>query len=112
MHCVLGGGQTRVCGNCGQRGHMKTSKKLCPRWHEFNAPKSTEPSNALPSNFGGGLALPSLLPQPKPVPKPALKFKLGGAGGAGSPPAMGSPLAQTPATPADYNAMEWQASGL
>lgn len=29
--------QTRVCGNCGQRGHMKTSKKLCPRWHEFNA---------------------------------------------------------------------------
>lgn len=27
---------TRVCGNCGQRGHMKTSRKLCPRWAEFN----------------------------------------------------------------------------
>lgn len=26
----------RVCANCGLPGHMKTSKKLCPRWDEFN----------------------------------------------------------------------------
>ncbi|KAM0746937.1 hypothetical protein T439DRAFT_350223 [Meredithblackwellia eburnea MCA 4105] len=85
---------TRICGNCGQRGHMKTSKKLCPRWHEFNAPKdSTGASSTLASSFGGGLALPALggTPTPSasaaspPPSKPVLKFKLGG--GAGSPPA-------------------------
>jgi len=31
---------TRICGNCGQRGHMKTSRKLCPRWAEFNQVRS------------------------------------------------------------------------
>lgn len=91
---------------------MKTSKKLCPRWNEFNAvrPPSPSPSlhsrsllsplllcvsqpkesatagSALPS-FGGGLALPSMgaVPVVSPTaPAKTLKFKLGGAM---SPPA-------------------------
>jgi len=116
---------TRVCGNCGQRGHMKTSRKLCPRWAEFNQvrrrflfllspsvlrnnvsfstlqPKTTEPSASLPTNFGGGLALP-------PMGGPAnskIKLKMGAgtsgtatpaAGAAGSPPPP-STAAPTPA---------------
>ncbi|KAK4694680.1 hypothetical protein P7C70_g8694, partial [Phenoliferia sp. Uapishka_3] len=81
---------TRVCGNCGQRGHMKTSKKLCPRWHEFNAPKdSSASSNALPSSFGGGLGMPSMAaPAAASPPKPTLKFKMGSGM---SPPASGGP---------------------
>ncbi|KAI5476818.1 transcription initiation factor TFIID subunit 1 [Pseudohyphozyma bogoriensis] len=81
---------TRICGNCGQRGHMKTSKRLCPRWHEFNAPKESSTTGALPS-FGGGLALPSMnvaTPKAAPAsspPKAAFKIKIGGS--AMSPPA-------------------------
>ncbi|GAA5974601.1 hypothetical protein JCM5350_001213 [Sporobolomyces pararoseus] len=80
---------TRVCGNCGQRGHMRTSRKLCPRWAEFNQPKTQDTNaGALPTSFGGGLALPPMgaaAPQPAAAaPKPTIKLKLGG--GAGSPP--------------------------
>ena len=42
-------------------------------------PKSAQPSGALPSNFGGGLALPSMGAAPAPLPlapKPAGKQKL------------------------------------
>ncbi|GAA5888299.1 hypothetical protein JCM5296_003279 [Sporobolomyces johnsonii] len=91
---------TRICGNCGQRGHMKTSRKLCPRWAEFNQPKNTDASSgALPTNFGGGLALPPMGPAPA---KPTLKFKLGAgaAASASSPssgPAEGTPAAASPA---------------
>ncbi|ORY53385.1 hypothetical protein BCR35DRAFT_310520 [Leucosporidium creatinivorum] len=102
---------TRICGNCGQRGHMKTSKKLCPRWHEFNAPKSAEPSGALPSNFGGGLALPSMGAAPTPVqlaPKPAMKLKMAPgqllaqqqAAQQGSPPPPSATAPTTPRPPA------------
>ncbi|GAA5825659.1 hypothetical protein JCM3770_005984, partial [Rhodotorula araucariae] len=91
---------TRICGNCGQRGHMKTSRKLCPRWAEFNQPKNTDTSSALPTNFGGGLALPAMGAAPKPQPKPpapskpgALKVKIGGGGGGGG----GAAAATTPA---------------
>lgn len=64
---------------------MKTSRKLCPRFAEFNTPRSDAPSSALPSAFGGGLALPALgvvpkvakAPAPVPVPKGSLKLKLG-----------------------------------
>lgn len=93
--------QTRVCGNCGQRGHMKTSRKLCSRWAEFNSvrffqlrsnatepdvlpplqPRAADPTGALPSNFGGGLALPSMGGAPAPTAaaaaKATLKLKLG-----------------------------------
>ncbi|SCV70550.1 BQ2448_3312 [Microbotryum intermedium] len=90
---------TRICGNCGQRGHMKTSKKLCPRWHEFNAPKGPEPSSTLGSGFGGGLALPSLGGGGGGPSGPK-----GGGGKAGSPPpppggatmTVGTPSASTP----------------
>ncbi|TNY19545.1 Atypical/TAF1 protein kinase [Rhodotorula diobovata] len=103
---------TRICGNCGQRGHMKTSRKLCPRWAEFNQPKTTDTSSALPTSFGGGLALPAMGAAPKPQPKPpapskpgALKVKIGGggaggggaAGAAGSPPPPSSAGGPTPA---------------
>lgn len=27
----------RLCGSCGQAGHMKTSRRYCPRWSEFNS---------------------------------------------------------------------------
>ncbi|GAA5893952.1 hypothetical protein JCM8208_001289 [Rhodotorula glutinis] len=81
---------TRICGNCGQRGHMKTSRKLCPRWAEFNQPKTTDTTASLPTSFGGGLALPAMGAAPAPKPKPpapskpgALKVKIGGGGGAG-----------------------------
>ncbi|KAL8280182.1 hypothetical protein RQP46_007512 [Phenoliferia psychrophenolica] len=79
---------TRVCGNCGQRGHMKTSKKLCPRWHEFNAPKEANAAHsAVPSSFGGGLAMPSMAaPKAASPPKPTIRLKMGGAM---SPPAQG-----------------------
>lgn len=53
---------TRVCGNCGQRGHMKTSRKLCPRWHEFNAPKPTETStSSFMPGIVGNLGIPSVM---------------------------------------------------
>ncbi|GAA6041854.1 hypothetical protein JCM8097_004508 [Rhodosporidiobolus ruineniae] len=95
---------TRVCGNCGQRGHMKTSRKLCPRWAEFNQPKTTVPNASLPTSFGGGLALPPMGAAAKPA---NLKVTLGGsktsapatpapAGSAASPPpapASGAPPA-------------------
>ncbi|GAA5893262.1 histone acetyltransferase [Sporobolomyces salmoneus] len=89
---------TRVCGNCGQRGHMRTSRKLCPRWAEFNQPKTQDTNaGALPTSFGGGLALPAMgaappsAPAPAPTPasaapKPTIKLKLGGQ--AGSPPPL------------------------
>ncbi|GAA5955694.1 hypothetical protein JCM8115_006825 [Rhodotorula mucilaginosa] len=87
---------TRVCGNCGQRGHMKTSRKLCPRWAEFNQPKNTDTSAALPTNFGGGLALPTM-----GAAKPKLKVKLGAGSGTAASPAPATPAADTPAaTPA------------
>ncbi|GAA6063459.1 hypothetical protein JCM10212_002542 [Sporobolomyces blumeae] len=88
---------TRVCGNCGQRGHMRTSRKLCPRWAEFNQPKNTDTNaGALPTNFGIGLALPPMGPQPTAAAKPTLKLKLGQSVGAGA----GSPPNSTAATPA------------
>ncbi|GAA5937245.1 histone acetyltransferase [Sporobolomyces koalae] len=85
---------TRICGNCGQRGHMRTSRKLCPRWAEFNQPKQQDTNTgALPTSFGGGLALPAMgVPQPAAAaapPKPTIKLKLGNSTsglGAGSPP--------------------------
>ncbi|KWU47600.1 Atypical/TAF1 protein kinase [Rhodotorula sp. JG-1b] len=87
---------TRVCGNCGQRGHMKTSRKLCPRWAEFNQPKNTDTSAALPTNFGGGLALPTM-----GAAKPKLKVKLGAGSGTAASPAPATPAADAPAaTPA------------
>ncbi|BGP46994.1 hypothetical protein JCM10450v2_002846 [Rhodotorula kratochvilovae] len=93
---------TRICGNCGQRGHMKTSRKLCPRWAEFNQPKNTDTSSALPTNFGGGLALPAMGAAPKPQPKPpapskpgALKVKIGGGGGGAGSSGAATPAAAT-----------------
>ncbi|GAA5988754.1 hypothetical protein JCM11641_006528 [Rhodosporidiobolus odoratus] len=86
---------TRICGNCGQRGHMKTSRKLCPRWAEFNQPKAAEPTSTLPANFGGGLALPAM----GAPAKPNFKVKLGSASGPGTPGASGSAMS-APATPA------------
>ncbi|GAA5849102.1 hypothetical protein JCM5353_002538 [Sporobolomyces roseus] len=90
---------TRVCGNCGQRGHMRTSRKLCPRWAEFNQPKTTDTNaGALPTSFGGGLALPTMGSQPAAAAKPTIKLKLGQStnGGAGSPP---PPSGASPAAP-------------
>ncbi|BGP14889.1 hypothetical protein JCM10213_003755 [Rhodosporidiobolus nylandii] len=89
---------TRVCGNCGQRGHMKTSRKLCPRWAEFNQPKAAEPTSSLPTNFGGGLALPAM----GASAKPNFKVKLGGGGnasGSATPAATPSASAASPPPP-------------
>ncbi|BGP00755.1 Atypical/TAF1 protein kinase [Rhodotorula toruloides ATCC 204091] len=91
---------TRVCGNCGQRGHMKTSRKLCPRWAEFNQPKSTDTGSALPTNFGGGLALPPMGAAAKPTLKVKLSQANTAAGTASSPPPSGSAAATPAATPA------------
>ncbi|GAA6008913.1 hypothetical protein JCM11491_003833 [Sporobolomyces phaffii] len=91
---------TRVCGNCGQRGHMRTSRKLCPRWAEFNQPKTQDTNaGALPTSFGGGLALPAMgaapqpaaAPPPVPGPKPTIKLKLGGSAGSPPPPPPPAP---------------------
>ncbi|GAA5834228.1 hypothetical protein JCM11251_000576 [Rhodosporidiobolus azoricus] len=89
---------TRVCSNCGQRGHMKTNRK-CPRWAEFNQPKTSVPSAALPTNFGGGLALPPMGAPAAPA-KSIVKLKLGASSGSGTPAAAGSAGSPPPATPA------------
>ncbi|GAA6024205.1 hypothetical protein JCM10207_006780 [Rhodosporidiobolus poonsookiae] len=102
---------TRVCSNCGQRGHMKTNRKVCPKWAEFNQPKNTEPTSSLPTNFGGGLALPPMGAAPAAAPG-KIKLKLGGgaggsgattpaaAGAASSPPAAAGTAGSPPPPPA------------
>ncbi|GAA5861842.1 hypothetical protein JCM8547_008572 [Rhodosporidiobolus lusitaniae] len=89
---------TRICSNCGQRGHMKTNRKLCPRWAEFNQPKSAEPSAALPTNFGGGLALPPMGAAPAPAKNSTIKLKLGASTSGSATPAPGGAAGSPPAT--------------
>lgn len=103
---------------------MKTSRKLCPRWAEFNQvrlclpslaylfsdpllphpqPKTTVPNASLPTSFGGGLALPAM--GAAAAPKPAnLKVTLGGGNKSSAPatPAAAGSAASPPpsSTPA------------
>lgn len=56
-------------------------------------PKASEPSNALPSSFASGLALPPMGAAPVAAPKPAIKLKFGGGGGGAGSPSAGSPPA-------------------
>ncbi|RQM08383.1 hypothetical protein DH86_00002630 [Scytalidium sp. 3C] len=38
-------GTTRKCANCGQMGHIKTNKKLCPMLNGTMKPEDTLPDN-------------------------------------------------------------------